>query len=233
MISKVVIQIVIFVAFGLLLFIAAGTVQWPAAWVLMAETGAGGIALGLWLSRHDPSLLAERLSVHYQAPWDKALVAALIVSSIGAFVLMGFDAVRFHWSEVPLSVRVLGAFLILLSIYFNYLVFRENTFAAPAVRIQTERGHRVVSTGPYAYVRHPMYTGVVFFYIGVPLLLGSWYGLAGRYVQFVYSRGASGARGKNADGRAGRLSRVCRARALSPHYGHLVGRHHQPLRSLE
>jgi protein-S-isoprenylcysteine O-methyltransferase Ste14 len=178
MISKVVIQIVIFVAFGLLLFIAAGTVQWPAAWVLMAETGAGGIALGLWLSRHDPSLLAERLSVHYQAPWDKALVAALIVSSIGSFVLMGFDAVRFHWSEVPLSVRVLGAFLILLSIYFNYLVFRENTFAAPAVRIQTERGHRVVSTGPYAYVRHPMYTGVVFFYIGVPLLLGSWYGLA-------------------------------------------------------
>jgi protein-S-isoprenylcysteine O-methyltransferase Ste14 len=178
MITKVVIQIVIFTAFGMLLFIAAGTLRWPAAWVLIAEMGAGSIALGLWLRRHDPSLLVERLSVHYQAPWDKALVGALIISLIGWFVLMAFDAVRFHWSEIPLSVQVVGAFLILLSIYFNFLVFRENTFAAPAVKIQTERGHRVVSTGPYAYVRHPMYTGIVFFYIGVPLLLGSWYGLA-------------------------------------------------------
>jgi protein-S-isoprenylcysteine O-methyltransferase Ste14 len=178
MITKLFIQIVIFVALGLLLFVAAGTLQWTAAWVLIAEMGAGGIALGLWLRQHDPTLLAERLSVHYQAPWDKALVAALMVSSIGSFVLMGFDAVRFHWSQIPLSLRVVGAFLVLLSIYFNYLAFRENTFAATAVKIQTERGHRVVSTGPYAYVRHPMYTGVVFFYIGVPLLLGSWYGLA-------------------------------------------------------
>ena len=178
MITKVVIQIVIFAAFGMLLFIAAGTLRWPAAWVLIAEMGAGSIALGLWLRRHDPPLLAERLSVHYQAPWDKTLVAALMVSTIGSLVLMGFDAVRFHWSQIPLSLQVVGAFLVLLSIYFNYLACRENTFAATAVKIQTERGHRVVSTGPYAYVRHPMYTGVVFLYIGVPLLLGSWYGLA-------------------------------------------------------
>jgi protein-S-isoprenylcysteine O-methyltransferase Ste14 len=178
MISKFVIQIVIFVALGSLLFVAAGTLQWPAAWVLIAEMGVGGITLCLWLGRHDPSLLAERLSVHYQAPWDKALVAALMVSLIGSFVLMAFDAVRFHWSQIPLSLRVVGAFLVLLAIYFNYLACRENTFAATAVKIQTERGHRVVSTGPYAYVRHPMYTGIVFFYIGVPLLLGSWYGLA-------------------------------------------------------
>jgi protein-S-isoprenylcysteine O-methyltransferase Ste14 len=101
-----------------------------------------------------------------------------MVSLIGSFVLMAFDAVRFHWSQIPLSLRVVGAFLVLLSIYFSYLACRENTFAATAVKIQTERGHRVVSTGPYAYVRHPMYTGFVFFYIGVPLLLGSWYGLA-------------------------------------------------------
>ena len=91
---------------------------------------------------------------------------------------MAFDAVRFGWSQVPISLRVIGAIMVLLNAYFAYLTLRENSYAATAVKIQTERGHRVVSTGPYAYVRHPMYVGLVFFYIGVPLLLGSWYGLA-------------------------------------------------------
>jgi len=184
-ISKIIIQIVIFVALGLLLFVAAGTLQWPAAWVLIAEMGVGAIALGLWLGRHDPSLLAERLSVHFQSTqplWDKALVAAFMVCSIGWFVLMAFDAVRFRWSQVPIWLQVVGALLILLNACFAYLTFRENTYAAMVVKIQTERGHRVVSTGPYAYVRHPMYAGVLFFYIGAPLLLGSWYGLAAAIV---------------------------------------------------
>jgi protein-S-isoprenylcysteine O-methyltransferase Ste14 len=163
------------------LFAAAGTMQWAAAWVLIAQTGVCAIALGLWLKRHDTSLLAERLSLPIQssqAPWDKALVGTLTVASIGWLVLMAFDAVRFGWSQVPISLRVIGAIMVLLNAYFAYLTLRENSYAATAVKIQTERGHRVVSTGPYAYVRHPMYVGLVFFYIGVPLLLGSWYGLA-------------------------------------------------------
>ena len=164
MITKLAVQVSIFVAFGSLLFIAAGTLEWAAAWLLLAEMGAGAIALGLWLRWYDLSLLEERLSAYFQSsqpPRDKALVAALIVFSIGWLVLMALDAVRFHWSQIPLSLRVFGAFLVLLNVFFAYLTFRENTYAAAVVKIQTERGHRVISTGPYAHVRHPMYLGLI------------------------------------------------------------------------
>jgi protein-S-isoprenylcysteine O-methyltransferase Ste14 len=96
----------------------------------------------------------------------------------GWLVLMALDAVRFRWSQVPLWAQALGAILIALCMYMAYLVFRENSFAAPTVKMQTERGHRVVTSGPYAYVRHPMYAGALLYFIGTPLLLGSWYGLA-------------------------------------------------------
>lgn len=71
----------------------------------------------------------------------------------------------------------MGALGIAISMYFNYLTFRANTFAASVVKIQKERKQVVISTGPYAYVRHPMYTGAVFYFFGTPLVLGSWYGL--------------------------------------------------------
>ena len=181
MASRLIIQIAIFVTLGLLLFLSAGTLRWPAAWVLLAEMGGTGIAFGLWLGRHDPALLAERLSACFQSSqksWDKVFVATLLVLWSSWFVLMGLDAVRFRWSHVPVWVQAIGAILIALNAYIAYRTLRENTFAAPVVKIQTERGHRVVRTGPYAYVRHPMYAGNLLFFIGAPLLLGSWYGLA-------------------------------------------------------
>jgi protein-S-isoprenylcysteine O-methyltransferase Ste14 len=117
-----------------------------------------------------------------QKSWDKPLLAVLWLFMVGSFVLSGFDAVRFRWSHVPVLLQVVGALLILVYAWFTYLTFRENTYAIPVVKIQTERGHQVVSTGPYAYVRHPMYSGMLFFYIGSPLLLGSWYGLVAAFV---------------------------------------------------
>ena len=179
--SKLIIQIGIFVALGSLLFLSAGTLQWPAAWVLLVEMGGTGIALGLWLRWHDPALFAERLSACFQSSqkrWDKVFMATLLVLWSSWFVLMGVDAVRFRWSHVPVWAQAIGAILIALNAYIAYRTFRENTFAAPVVKIQTERDHRVVTTGPYAYVRHPMYAGNLLFFIGTPLLLGSWYGMA-------------------------------------------------------
>jgi protein-S-isoprenylcysteine O-methyltransferase Ste14 len=179
------VEILLFVAFGALLFISAGTWRWPAGWVLLAEVGICGIALSWWLRRHDPVLLAERRSSQFQSmqkSWDKPLLAVLWLFMVGSFVLSGFDAVRFRWSHVPVLLQVVGALLILVYAWFTYLTFRENTYAIPVVKIQTERGHQVVSTGPYAYVRHPMYSGMLFFYIGSPLLLGSWYGLVAAFV---------------------------------------------------
>ena len=91
-------------------------------------------------------------------------------------VVMGLDAKRFAWSSVPAWVQALGALMTLWSIWFSYRTMRENSFAAPVIKLQHERGQRVISTGPYAFVRHPMYFGAVFYFIGVALLLGSWWG---------------------------------------------------------
>jgi protein-S-isoprenylcysteine O-methyltransferase Ste14 len=166
---------------ALILFGAAGTWRWPAGWLFLAELGGCGLAISLWLARYDPALLAERMSFGFQPAqkaWDKVFIVAIIAFWIGWLVLMGLDAVRFRWSSVPTWLQAAGAILIALCMYIAYLAFRENSYAAPVVKIQRERGHRVVSTGPYAHVRHPMYAGALLFFIGMPLLLGSWWGLA-------------------------------------------------------
>lgn len=168
-------------ALALLLFISAGTWRWAPGWVYLAELGALGIPIGIWLARHDPGLLAERMSGLFaaaQRSWDKVLMTIFVVLWTGSLILSALDAVRFHWSEVPIWLQTVGAILIALGYYGFYLTFRENSYAAPTVKIQSERGHRVVSTGPYAVVRHPMYAGAFLFFIGTPLLLGSWWGLA-------------------------------------------------------
>jgi protein-S-isoprenylcysteine O-methyltransferase Ste14 len=167
---------------AVLLFASAGTLDWPGAWIYLAFVVVVSIAGGLWLYRRDPGLLAERLGSIFQRDqkgWDKIFMMAMFALWLAWLVLMGFDAKRFHWSHVPFSVQMLGLALIVVANYIIALTFRENSYAAPVVKIQKERGHQVVSTGPYAYVRHPMYAGVLFYMIGTPLLLGSWWGLAG------------------------------------------------------
>ena len=162
------------------LLVPAGTLDWPAAWGFLAEMGVLSLALGLWLARHDPALLAERLGSPFQRTqktWDKIFVVVLMVLYFGWLVLIGLDA-RWGISRVPLWLQALGALGVALSTYVTFLTFRENSYAAPVVKIQRERGHRVVSTGPYAYVRHPMYAGGLLMFVGMPLQLGSWLGLA-------------------------------------------------------
>jgi protein-S-isoprenylcysteine O-methyltransferase Ste14 len=182
LISKLIIRTAVWIAvMAVLLFGAAGTVRWPAGWVFLAEVGGFGLAIGLWLARHDPALLAERMSTFVQPAqktWDKVFMAVGFVLWVSWLVLMPLDAVRWRWSQVPIWAQVLGAILIALCMYVSYLTFRENSYAAPVVKIATERGHRVVDSGPYAYLRHPMYAGALLFFIGAPLLLGSWCGLA-------------------------------------------------------
>ena len=167
------------VIFALLLFVPAGTLHWSGAWVFLGTTGVASLVGMVWLARHDPGLFKERLRSpfqHDQKLWDKVLMGALLPLWLGWYVLMGLDK-RFAWSSVPVAVQVLGGVLIGLCLYLCWLVFRENSFAAPVVKLQKERGHKVVTSGPYAYVRHPMYTGVILFLLGTPLLLGSWWGL--------------------------------------------------------
>jgi protein-S-isoprenylcysteine O-methyltransferase Ste14 len=182
MVARLVKQSVVWAAFMVaLLFIPAGTLAWPAGWIFLVEFGLAGFLMTRWMLRHNPELLAERmrpLIQREQKTWDKVLLSALIVLWCAWFIMMGLDAVRFGWSQVPLWLQVLGALAILVSMHIIFLTVQANTFAAPVVKIQKERGHKVVSNGPYAIVRHPMYAGALLLIIGTPLLLGSWLGLA-------------------------------------------------------
>ena len=164
-----------------LLFAPAGTWRWPQAWALLLEMGGLGLAVGLWLARHDPALLRERLALPVQPDqkrWDKIGMVGILLLWCAWFVLIALDAKRFHWSRISLPWQLLGAAGIAFSIYVSYLVFRENSFAAAVVKVQKERHQRVVVTGPYRLVRHPMYSGAIFAFLGIPLLLGSWWGVA-------------------------------------------------------
>jgi protein-S-isoprenylcysteine O-methyltransferase Ste14 len=170
------------VVFTAILFVPAGTLAWPAAWVFLVLFFGFTVALSLWLLRFNPDLLVERLTgigKPDQKAWDKVLLVITFIAFYGWLALMGVDAVRFSWSRVPLWLQTLGALLLLCSFYVFYLTFRENPFLSPGVRIQKERAQTVVSTGPYRYVRHPMYAGVIPFAFGTALLLGSWWGLLG------------------------------------------------------
>ena len=92
------------------------------------------------------------------------------------FVAIGLDK-RFDASDVPFALQALGLAMLVASTGHIMWVMRANSFAAPVVKVQAERGHRVIDTGPYAHVRHPMYSGTVLFFFGMPLLLGSWWGV--------------------------------------------------------
>jgi protein-S-isoprenylcysteine O-methyltransferase Ste14 len=168
------------VSIGALLFLSAGTLDWPEAWTFMAEFVIGGIAVTLWLAWRDPGLLKERMAGPFQKGqvfWDKVFIGFIIVVWLSWLVLMALDAKRWGLSRMPEALKVVGAALIPVGFFIVWLTFRENSFAAPVIKIQKERGQRVISTGPYAIVRHPMYAGGTLYMIGMPLLLGSWRGL--------------------------------------------------------
>jgi protein-S-isoprenylcysteine O-methyltransferase Ste14 len=174
------IQIVgMFVVFALALFLAAGTVAWPAGWAFLVLFFSFTIALSRWLLIHNPGLLTERMTgigKADQKTWEKVFFAVANLLFLAWLVIMPLDAVRFHWSQMPGWLQMVGAILLLGSFYLFFLIFRENAYLSPAVRIQAERGQTVVSTGPYRYVRHPMYVTAIILLVGTTLLLGSWYG---------------------------------------------------------
>jgi protein-S-isoprenylcysteine O-methyltransferase Ste14 len=169
-----------FAVFAALLFVCAGTLLWPAGWAFMALFFGFALVIVLWLAHKEPELLQERMSSPMQRGqplWDKVFVAAVMVLFVAWLIVMPLDAVRFGWSEVPDWLQILGGLGVVLSFYIMFLTFRENAYLALVVKVQQERGQSVVSTGPYRYVRHPMYASMFLFFPGSALLLGSWWGL--------------------------------------------------------
>jgi len=162
---------------GALLFLPAGTFDYWEAWVFIVVFIACNISITVWLAIHDPQLLERRMRSGPAAEKEKSqkiIVTVAFLSFAGALLIPALDR-RFGWSDVPTSVVILGDALIALSYVGFYFVFRENTYGAATVRV--EENQRVISTGPYAIVRHPMYAAALILMLGIPLALGSWWGL--------------------------------------------------------
>jgi protein-S-isoprenylcysteine O-methyltransferase Ste14 len=168
----------------LALFLPAFTFSWPAGWIFFGLFFGFYLAVSLWLLGHNPGLAQERLHLGTsdQQGWDKLLFPLLYLFPFAWLVVISLDGGRFHWSGMPLWPQLAGGGLLFFSFFLMFVAFRENSFASPVVRIQEDRGQKVISTGPYQYVRHPLYSGIVVFSLAVPLLLGSWYGLLGSVV---------------------------------------------------
>jgi protein-S-isoprenylcysteine O-methyltransferase Ste14 len=173
---------------GAILFLAAGDWRWSQAWVFLVEIGVLSFAVSVWLLRHDPALLASRLGPPLQRDqeqWDRIFMVVLLVAFVAWMMLIGLDARRFRWSVVPVWGHVLGASLIASCMLLCWQVFRFNTFAAPQVKVQPGRAQQVITEGPYRVVRHPMYASGSMLFIGMPLRLGSWWGLLAASILIV------------------------------------------------
>jgi len=156
------------------------SLDWPGAWAFLVGMVTLSLVLGIRLARVDPGLLRERLAPPLQkdqAPADKVLLTVILLFILSSFAFMGLDAIRFGWSSVPPWVQAVGGLGVVLSVWMSCRTMRENSFAAPVVKIQKDRGQTVITTGPYRYVRHPFYAGALVFFAGTSLLLGSWWGL--------------------------------------------------------
>src|SRR5215471_2481740 len=165
------------VALAALLFIPAGTLDYWQGWLFMAVFVGTSGAITVYLAIRDPKLLQRRMNVGPRAEKEPAQKIIMRLAMLGFIAILVFPVLdhRFGWSSVPASVSVLGDALIALAFLFIFFVFKENSYGASTIQIA--EGQTVVSTGPYALVRHPMYAGALVMLIGTPLALGSWWGL--------------------------------------------------------
>jgi protein-S-isoprenylcysteine O-methyltransferase Ste14 len=164
------------VILGLLLFLPAGTLAYWQAWALIAVFVVGSNAIGIYLSIHDPELLERRKQAGPGAetrPAQKIIMLVLIAALVGMLVLSALDR-RFGWSDIPAPVSLVGQVLTAIGLYITFLVVKENSFSASTIKVFKDQ--KVISTGPYAVVRHPMYSGTIILTLASPLALGSWWG---------------------------------------------------------
>ncbi len=161
----------------ILLLAPAWTLDYWQAWVYLLVFAASAALITTYLWKKDPKLLERRINAGPGAENEKRQKLVQVLASfvfIGTMILPSLDR-RFSWSAVPLTVVVAGDLLVALGFLVVFLVFKENTFAAATIAVAPDQ--KVVSTGPYAVVRHPMYSGALIMLFGTPLALGSWWAL--------------------------------------------------------
>jgi protein-S-isoprenylcysteine O-methyltransferase Ste14 len=177
---KTVARSIVFTALlGALMFLGAGTMRWAGGWVFLAAMGGGGLLMTLGLAYLDPELLKDRLSSFKQKkPLSERIFIPLLYGLFAVWVIaMVADARWNGTSQMPLAVNLAGGAVTILSFLGTLIVFRENHFATGVIKVQ--EGHKVIDTGPYALVRHPLYGVSMFTYLAIPFAMGSRLGLLG------------------------------------------------------
>jgi len=167
---------VLLAVMGLLLFLPAGTVHYWQAWVYLSIFSGASVLTTLYLMREDPALLERRMSggpTAEKRPVQKFIMLCTSIGFIALLVVPAFDH-RFGWSAVPPGGVLAGELLVAIGFYLIYRVYRENTFTSATIEVTENQ--TVISTGPYAIVRHPMYASASLYLLGTPLALGSWWG---------------------------------------------------------
>jgi protein-S-isoprenylcysteine O-methyltransferase Ste14 len=165
------------VVMGLLLFVTAWTLRYWQAWVYLSIFTGTSVLTTLYLMRHDRALLERRIRGGPTAERRPAQRVIMLCTSIAFVALLVVPALdfRFRWSAVPLGGVVAGDLLVVIGFYLIFRVYRENTFTSATIEVAENQ--KVISTGPYAIVRHPMYASALLYLLGTPLALGSYWGL--------------------------------------------------------
>ena len=164
-------------ALAILLLAPAWTLDYWQAWVYLLVFAASSALITAYLWKNDPKLLERRINAGPGAEHERSQKLIQLLAScvfIGAMILPSLDH-RFSWSAIPLSIVITGDVLVALGFLIVFLVFKANTFTGATIAVAP--GQKVVSSGPYAVVRHPMYSGALVMLLGTPLALGSWWGL--------------------------------------------------------
>lgn len=168
------------VVIGLLLFVPAGTVEFVEGWIFLTVFSGSSLAITLYLVKNDPALLERRTQAGPVAEKErsqKIIQAVASLAFLSTLVVPALDH-RFRWlrgARVPLPIAVAGDVVVVVGFLVIFLVFRANTYTSSVIEVAAEQ--RVIETGPYAVVRHPMYSGALVMFLGVPLALGSLVGL--------------------------------------------------------
>ena len=166
-----------FIIFSVLLFLPAGTLDWPEAWAFIIILMTYAIALHLLIFKEHPGALKSRQHYKPVLGIDALILLIAGILFIGMFILIGLDVGRFQWTSpyVPSLIKYLGFSTLICSLVIFMVVLRENTYLSRVVEIQEDQ--KVITTGPYSFVRHPMYLGNVLFVLSLPIALGSYVAL--------------------------------------------------------
>jgi len=170
---------------AVLLFLPTWSFHYWQAWIFLLVFAVSVLLITLYFLQKDPRLIESRLKAGPAAEQEKSQKVIQTLASlffILPFIIASLDH-RFGWSHVPTYLVLLGDVLVALGLYIVFLVFRENSFTSATIEVQEEQ--RVISTGPYAVIRHPMYSGAFIMLLGVPLALGSWWALIFVFLLFA------------------------------------------------